>query len=213
MKKVKWMILVSCLGLFLFAGITAFSVENKETNVTTKPEDAPISSVQQEDVVLPETVAGHTEANPSTDSQVNKKPTAESSQTVSAEEKEPSSAAKPVSEDHKPAAAPQTVSNPVSGYCGNIQTTIHWNEKDYTFEGNDSVIVTDIVINLQYDPNKVCKCLPDIMVNTQDGGHYGLSLKEAYVRCEKGQADLTADQVKAIEAVLNRLAPKKAIAE
>ena len=58
---------------------------------------------------------------------------------------------------HAPAEDPQTVDDPVTGYCGNTMTTIILDEKEYSFMGSDSVNLTDILINLKYDPMHVCR--------------------------------------------------------
>ena len=105
---------------------------------------------------------------------------------------------------HTPAEEPQSVEAPVSGYCGNIVTTIHLDGQDYSFCGSDSVTLTDILINLAYDPDQVCKCLPEFTVDTEFSGGYGVNLAESYARCESGQAALTAEQTDAIRDVLER---------
>lgn len=106
---------------------------------------------------------------------------------------------------HTLAPEPQTVEDPVEGYCGNMMTTVYLNEKEYTFMDSESVALTDILINLRYDPEKVCKCLPEFTVKTEDGTQYGVSVTEGYVRCDDGQAELTKEQVATIQEVLSWL--------
>ena len=115
---------------------------------------------------------------------------------------------KPLSEeeictDHDLAEAPQTVDDPVTDYCGNTVTTIDLDGKIYSFEGSDSVNLTDVLINLKYDPMKLCRCLPEFTVTTELGGSYGVNLSQGYARCSDGQADLTAEQVELIRQILN----------
>lgn len=105
---------------------------------------------------------------------------------------------------HEPAAEPQTVADPVSGYCGNTVTEVTLEGETYSFWGDDSVALTDIVINLAYDPAAVCKCLPEFTVDTEFGNGYGVNLTESYVRCEAGQASLTAEQTETIRGILER---------
>lgn len=107
-------------------------------------------------------------------------------------------------EVHEPAAEPQTVSDPVSGYCGNTVTKVTLNGETCSFWGDDSVKLTDIVINLAYDPNSVCRCPPEFTVDTEFGDGYGVNLTEHYVRCEAGQAPLTAEQIETIQGILER---------
>ena len=103
---------------------------------------------------------------------------------------------------HVPADDPQTVDDPVTGYCGNTMTTIILDDMEYTFEGSDSVNLTDILINLKYDPMRVCRCAPEFTVKTEFGDPYGVNLSQGYARCEEGQADLTEDQIKLIREIL-----------
>ena len=110
---------------------------------------------------------------------------------------------KEICTDHDLAVAPQTVDNPVTGYCGNTVTTIDLDGKTYSFEGSDSVNLTDVLINLKYDPMKVCRCLPEFTVTTELGGPYGVNLSQGYARCSDGQADLTEEQVELIWEILN----------
>ena len=104
---------------------------------------------------------------------------------------------------HAPADNPQTVDDPVTGYCGNTMTTIVLDGKEYTFMGSDSVNLTDILINLKYDPMRVCNCLPEFTVKTEFGEPYGVNLSQGYARCEEGQADLTEEQIEQICEILN----------
>lgn len=104
---------------------------------------------------------------------------------------------------HTLAEQPQTVDDPVTGYCGNTMTTIVLDGKEYTFMGSDSVSLTDIVINLQYDPMRVCRCASEFTVKTEFGNPYEVNLNQGYARCEEGQTDLTVDQIELIQKILN----------
>lgn len=103
---------------------------------------------------------------------------------------------------HMSALRPETVEDPVSGFCGNTMTTVHLDGQDYAFAGSDSVSLTAILINLQYDPNKICNCMPEFSVSTEDGTKYGVNLSECYVRCDDGQADLTVEQIHRVREIL-----------
>lgn len=104
---------------------------------------------------------------------------------------------------HAPAEDPQTVDDPVTGYCGNTMTTIILDEKEYSFMGSDSVNLTDILINLKYDPMRVCRCASEFTVKTEFGEPYGVNLSQGYARCEDGQADLTEEQIEQIRDILD----------
>ena len=104
---------------------------------------------------------------------------------------------------HMTALQPQIVDDPVTGYCGNTQTTVYIEEQAYTFMGGYSVSLTDILINLDYDPMRLCRCLPEYKVDTEITKGYGINLTQGYARCEKGQADLTVEQVKQIQQIID----------
>lgn len=106
---------------------------------------------------------------------------------------------------HSLASQPQTVDEPVDGYCGNTLTTVRLNGEEYTFMGTNSVSLIHILGNLRYDPLKTCKCLPEFEVVLESGKAYGISLTEGYARCADGQADLTEEQVETIRKILNDL--------
>lgn len=104
---------------------------------------------------------------------------------------------------HEGANEEQTVSNPISGYCGNTQTTVYFADNtSYTFMYSESVTLTDILFNLAYDRNKLCDCMPEYRVDTEFGTGYGISLIDGYARCDKGQADLTEDQIKTVKEII-----------
>ena len=110
-----------------------------------------------------------------------------------------------IKDDHSHTLAenPQIVDDPVSGYCGNTMTTIILDGEDYTFMGSDSVNLTDILINLKYDPMRVCRCASEFTVKTEFGEPYGVNLSQGYARCEEGQADLTEEQIEQIREILD----------
>ena len=105
---------------------------------------------------------------------------------------------------HAPAAEPLTVEDPVSGYCGNTVTTVHLDGQEYSLWGSDSVTLTDILINLAYDPDQVCRCMTEFTVDTEFGTGCGVNLAESFARCEAGQAALTAAQTETIRDILDR---------
>lgn len=103
---------------------------------------------------------------------------------------------------HRVARQPQTVDDPISGYCGNTRTTLYIGNEAYTFMYDESVTLTDILINLDYDEDKLCKCRTEYTVDTEFGRGYGISLSQGFVRHEKGQADLTQDQIDRITEII-----------
>lgn len=102
---------------------------------------------------------------------------------------------------HILAETPETVDDPTTGYCGNTVTTIKFLGEEYSFWGDHSVTLTDILINLNYNPHKVCKCLPEFTIVTEFGS-YGVHLSQGYARCQDGQAALTREQVWQIRTII-----------
>ena len=103
---------------------------------------------------------------------------------------------------HQAAATAQTVDDPFVGYCGNTQTTLYIGDKEYTFMYGNSVTLTDILLNLKYDPMRICRCRPEYTVDTEFGKGYGINLTAGYARCDKGQADLTQEQIDTIAEII-----------
>jgi len=62
----------------------------------------------------------------------------------------------------------------------------------------------EVLLNLDYLPHKVCRCLPQYKLKT-DFGEFGIHLSEGYARCEDGQAKLTAEQVKTLRQIIKQL--------
>lgn len=105
---------------------------------------------------------------------------------------------------HCPAGEDQTVPHEVLGYCGNILTTVNYDGKESTFMGSDSVYLTDLLTHLDYDPEKLCKCLPEITVTLESGAQYGISLS-GYARSETGQAELTEEQLQKVMDIIDNM--------
>lgn len=106
---------------------------------------------------------------------------------------------------HRYADTPETVDDPVSGYCGNTLTTIYLAENTFTIAGSDSIAVTDILINLDYEPDEVCRCMAQFTVDTEMLTGIEVNLAEGFARCEKGQASLTEEQAKTIQEIIDGL--------
>ncbi len=105
----------------------------------------------------------------------------------------------------------KTSSSIVDGYCGNTETTIYFDDSTkYTFMGDNSVTLTDILKNLDYKSENMCKCLPEYTVDTEFGtgyginlSHYGINSSQCYARYNGGQASLTDQQVKTIKEIIS----------
>lgn len=104
---------------------------------------------------------------------------------------------------HTPVATPQTVDDPVIGYCGNTRASLTVTGETVTFYYGDAVTLTDILINLAYDPSAVCRCEAEFTADTEmAAGTFEVNLTKAFVRCDAGQAALTAEQVQALQEIV-----------
>lgn len=72
-----------------------------------------------------------------------------------------------------------------------------------SFGGGDSAALTDLLLGLDYSGG-LCRCLPEYRVDTASGTDYGVNLTEGYARHDGGQADLTEEQVRQIQDILER---------
>ena len=82
-------------------------------------------------------------------------------------------------------------------------STLRTLEEEYTFSGENSEILAELLASLEYHPAKVCKCLPQYTLDATNGTSYGIHLAEGYARCEKGQADLTQEQIDQISEIID----------
>lgn len=106
---------------------------------------------------------------------------------------------------HRFAEKAQTVDDPVEGYCGNTLTTIYLDKMHFTLAGSYSVAITDILINLDYDPEQTCRCIAEFTVDTETMTGIQVNLDQAFARCERGQAALTEEQAETIRSIINGL--------
>ena len=110
-----------------------------------------------------------------------------------------------IDHSHRFAEKPETVDEPVEGYCGNMLTTVYLDGMDFTLTGSDSVAVTDILINLNYDPDQICRCMAEFTVDTETLTGIQVNLTEAFGRCELGQAALTEEQAVTLQKIIESL--------
>lgn len=115
----------------------------------------------------------------------------------------PTKQATPSAETHGHAAAaqPQVSKEPEMLYCGNTFTTVRVDDRQYGFDGERSVTLTDLLLHLQYE-DPVCDCLPEYTVDTEFGTGYGISLDGSYVRHDGRQVSLTQEQTEKITEII-----------
>lgn len=110
-----------------------------------------------------------------------------------------------IDHSHRFAEKEQTVDDPVEGYCGNMLTTIYLDEMNFTLAGSYSVAITDILINLDYDKDQICRCMAEFTVDTETLAGIQVNLTQGFARCEKGQAALTEEQARILQDIIDRL--------
>ncbi len=114
---------------------------------------------------------------------------------------------------HAPAKTPRTVSDPITGYCGNMITKIEKDGDEVSFWGGDSVNLTDLVINLEYS-QPMCKCAEEFLVYVEtEKEPYEVNLSQNFVRFGDKHASLTAEQTKTIRKIYNNYFPKEGTGE
>lgn len=70
----------------------------------------------------------------------------------------------------------------------------------YNCVGEDAMCLTALAADMLFRPEQVCDCTTEIQIRTP-AGTIGLSLKNAFVRCEKGQAPLTHEQLRTLRCI------------
>ena len=102
-------------------------------------------------------------------------------------------------------AEPEEDGKSTGAYCGNMEVTIDISGQQFTVSGSDAVKITDILVNLDYDPAQVCRCMTDITVDTETLKGIQLNTAEGFARCEQGQAALTEEQAKILQDIIDGL--------
>lgn len=93
----------------------------------------------------------------------------------------------------------------IGGYCGNTLTTVTIGGESFDLWGSDSIAITRILDNLDYDPENICRCIAPITVDTELIAGIEVNLAEGFARCEKGQANLTEEQAQTIQDIIDGL--------
>lgn len=75
---------------------------------------------------------------------------------------------------------------------------------EYAVPSSYAQETVQILLSADYSPHKVCRCLPQYQFVYQ-GEKYGIHLDEGYIRCSKGQAALSAEQLAFLRSLLAEL--------
>lgn len=102
---------------------------------------------------------------------------------------------------HRPAEPAEEDKNAV-GWCGNLTAAISLDGVTYSLSGTDAVTLTDILYQLDYAPENLCRCPAEFTADTEMGVGYAISLTNYFVRFEDRQAGLTEVQAETIRQIL-----------
>lgn len=89
------------------------------------------------------------------------------------------------------------------GYCGNTVTDVTKDNKTFSFWGDDSVALTDMLLYLDYR-EAICQCPIEFTVNTEFGSGYEINLTQFFVRHNDQQVSLTQEQADTIQGIIDR---------
>lgn len=105
--------------------------------------------------------------------------------------------------DHSPAKEEQKIPDAYEGgWCGNTQATVIVDGKEYTFMAGDSITLNALYKNHSFK-EKPCQCDGGIQI-VAETGTYTVNLQKYFVRSDKGQGQLTEEQVKEIKEIIER---------
>lgn len=166
-------------------------MENQVTADAAKPEPPA-------DIAMPETPAEELLPEPPSDVGIPEVPYGEGFGSMNSIEES-------LSVDHSHRFAEEEGGKSTGAYCGNMEVAINVDGKRYVISGSDAVKVTDILVNLDYDPEQACRCMTDITVDTETLTGIQVNLTEAFARCESGQAALSETQVNTMRKIVEGL--------
>jgi len=106
---------------------------------------------------------------------------------------------------HRAAEEAEEAEKTTGSYCGNTTATIHIGGESHTIAGSDAIALTDILRNLDYSADTLCRCIHQFTVDTETQDGYQINLTEYFVRLNGTQAPLTQDQADTIQAILDNL--------
>ena len=116
--------------------------------------------------------------------------------------------------DHQPSSEDNIVEHEEVGYCGNMITTIMFeNEKGedgkgktVSFYGDGSVDLSDFLKYLDYK-DAACGCPVEYTVSTELlEGTYGINLTKGFVRCGDKQVQLAKEQLDKVREIIEIVA-------
>ena len=78
-------------------------------------------------------------------------------------------------------------------------------DQEYLLEEKEGMKLLNLLRDQTYDISQICRCDVEFTVITEFGVEYGVNLKEGFVRCERGQAFLSNEDMQKIQTFLDHL--------
>jgi len=200
---VRWVSLAACVAILACSGLMLRSGLMKTArteSAATAPAESPAAAAP-----FPAEPAADEAPAAEVPASENKTTAAQGTNTQNETEKNEDATVSMNAHNHAHAETEELAQETVSGYCGNTVTVIYIDGNAVSFSGSDSVVLTDLLINLNYDPDKWCNCEAEFTVDTEFLTGIEVNLENCYARCERGQANLTEEQIQTIQDILNRL--------
>ena len=110
-----------------------------------------------------------------------------------------------IDHSHRYAEKEETDEEVPSGFCGNLTVTITMAGESHSMTGADALTLTEILRELPYDLNAVCRCVTEFTVDTETLKGIQVNLTEGFARCEQGQAALTEEQAQILKDIIDSL--------
>lgn len=115
---------------------------------------------------------------------------------------------------HAPTTEDNTISDEISGFCGNTTTELTvYGDSDETYEfwGDKSVELQALLLNLEYDIAKLCKCEGEYFVGGDLVDTFSINLTSYFVTRYEGetnfaigQAVLSEEQARTISEIVKK---------
>lgn len=105
-------------------------------------------------------------------------------------------------EPHEHTAGQPHTSTGTQVTCGNTVATVFGDRESWAFSltGDDAVILTQLLLDLPYS-EETCRCMAEHFIKTEFGA-FEVNLTQGFARGEKGQAQLTAEELETVTGII-----------
>lgn len=102
---------------------------------------------------------------------------------------------------HALAEQPQLLEDMDDGQYDTATAKVSINGKEYTFDGENSAKLLNMLVGLDYDEQQVCECTAELQVES-GADCYEINRMQAFARCKRGQVALTWGQLIELDEIL-----------